>query len=66
MESTKKVTVSLDPMMYWAVKDLVKQRKYPSISFAVESLVREGLRNQAMVPYGKHAEAEGPKGDTIG
>jgi len=66
MESTKKVTVSFSPTMYWAIKDLVRQRQYPSISFAVESLVREGLRSQAMVPYGTKAEVEDSKGELNG
>jgi len=41
MADTRKVTVSLSPMMYWAVKDLVAQRRYPSLSFCVEDLIRK-------------------------
>jgi len=43
--------VSLSPILYFAVKDLVAQRRYPSLSFCVESLIREALRDQAMIPY---------------
>jgi len=52
----RKLTVTIDYLLYHALRDLVAMRRYPSISFCVEDLLRIALRSEAMVPYKKEVE----------
>ncbi len=58
MDKSKRFNITLDPLIADEVLKLVACRVYPSFSFAIESLVRQSIRNGAIGDDGRLSISE--------
>lgn len=49
MAQNERIAITIDPKIVIALKEMVKERQYPSVSFAVESIVRTHIKEANMV-----------------
>lgn len=49
MAQNERIAITIDPQIVIALKEMVKERQYPSVSFAVESIVRTHIKEANMV-----------------
>lgn len=48
MAPNKRISITIDPQIVNAMRGLVKERRYPTVSFMVESIVRNWIEGEGM------------------
>jgi Arc/MetJ-type ribon-helix-helix transcriptional regulator len=48
MAQNERIAITIDPKIVIALRELVEERMYPSVSFAIESMVRAHIKELNM------------------